>query len=187
MLIQVPVLGTTRRSWRLSENTTRISRKLALIMRSQHLVGKCLAVRTMCGSSTGGWSLPGVMSDWQRCVDWLLTKYCRCRLRLDWCWYWWITSGKGRRRWGLQVWRRQVDLIWGTRWPAESSAGRIVARAVGRSRGRFLGWASKPRLSRDYVGVESWVTIGGGYTEFAGFTVVHQKTNGLLGWVKKRG
>jgi hypothetical protein len=27
-------------------------------------------LRTMCGSRTGGWSLPGVMSDWQRCVDW---------------------------------------------------------------------------------------------------------------------
>jgi hypothetical protein len=26
-------------------------------------------VRTMCGSRTGGWSLPCVMSDWQRCVD----------------------------------------------------------------------------------------------------------------------
>jgi hypothetical protein len=26
-------------------------------------------VSTMCGSRTGGWSLPGVMSDLQRCVD----------------------------------------------------------------------------------------------------------------------
>jgi hypothetical protein len=26
-------------------------------------------LRTMCGSRTGGWSLPCVMSDWQRCVD----------------------------------------------------------------------------------------------------------------------
>jgi hypothetical protein len=26
-------------------------------------------LRTMCGSRTGGWSLPSVMSDWQRCVD----------------------------------------------------------------------------------------------------------------------
>jgi hypothetical protein len=40
-------------------------------------------LRTMCGSRTGGCSLPGVMSDWQRCVDWFLAKYCRCRLRLD--------------------------------------------------------------------------------------------------------
>jgi hypothetical protein len=44
-------------------------------------------LRTMCGSRTGGWSLPCVMSDWQRGVDWLLAEYCRCRLRLDlrWC------------------------------------------------------------------------------------------------------
>jgi hypothetical protein len=26
-------------------------------------------LRTMCGSRTGGWSLPCVMSDWQHCVD----------------------------------------------------------------------------------------------------------------------
>jgi hypothetical protein len=129
-------------------------------------------LRTMCGLRTGGWSLPGVMSDWKRCVDWLLAKYCRCRLRLDWCWCRWRTSAKGRRPWGLQVWRRQVGLVRGTRWPVESS-------------GRFLGWASKSRSSRDYVGAESWVAIGRGYTEFAGFAVVHQKTTGLLGWATK--
>jgi hypothetical protein len=50
----------------------------------------------MCGSRTGGWSLPSVMSDWQHCVDWLLAKYCSCRLRLDWCWCRWKTSVKGR-------------------------------------------------------------------------------------------
>jgi hypothetical protein len=53
------------------------------------------------------------------------------------------------------------------------------------SHGRFLGWVSKPRSSRDYVGAESWVEIGGGYTEFAGFAVVHQKTTGFLGWAIK--
>jgi hypothetical protein len=37
------------------------------------------------------------MSDWQRCVDWLL--YCRCRLRLDWCWCRWRTSAKGLCQW----------------------------------------------------------------------------------------
>jgi hypothetical protein len=135
-------------------------------------------LRTMCGSRTGGRSLPGVMSDWQRCVDWLLAKYCKCRLRLDWCWCRWRTSAKGRHRWGLQVWGRQVGLVRGTRWPVESSAGRMVARTVGRSHGRFLGRASKPRSSRDYVEAKSWVAIGGGYTEFAGFAVVHQKTTG---------
>jgi hypothetical protein len=30
------------------------------------------------------------------------------------------------------------------------------------------------------MGAESRVAIGGGYTEFAGFAVVHQKTTGLL-------
>jgi hypothetical protein len=132
---------------------------------------------TMCGSRTGGWSLSGVMSDWQRCVDWFLAKYCRCRLRLDWCWCRWWTSAKGRCRWGLLVWRRQVGFVQGTRWPAESSAGRMVAWTARWIHGRFLGWASKPRSSRDYVGAESWVEIGGGYTEFAGFPVVHQKNH----------
>jgi hypothetical protein len=80
----------------------------------------------MCGLRTGGWSLPSVMSDWQRCVDWFLAKYCRGRLRLDWCWCRWRTSAKGRRRWGLMVWRRQVGLVRGTQWPAESSVGRMV-------------------------------------------------------------
>jgi hypothetical protein len=139
----------------------------------------------MCGSRTGRWSLPCVMSDWQRCVDWFLAKYCRWRLRLDWCWCRWRTSVKGRRRWGLQVWRRQVGFVRGTRWPAGSSAGRMVAWTARWSRGRFLGWASKPRSSRDYVGAESWVVIGGGYTEFTGFPVVHQKTSGFLGWSTK--
>jgi hypothetical protein len=35
--------------------------------------------------------------------------------------------------------------------------------------------------SRDYVGAKSRVEIDGGYTEFAGFAVVHQKTTRLLG------
>jgi hypothetical protein len=87
-------------------------------------------MRTMCGSRTGGWSLPSVMSDWQHCVDWFLAKYYRCRLRFDSCWCKWRTSAKGRCRWGLQVWRRQVGLLRGTRWPAGSSVGRMVARTT---------------------------------------------------------
>jgi hypothetical protein len=121
------------------------------------------------------------MSDWQRCVDWFLAKYCRCRLQLDWCWCRWRTSAKGRQRWGLQVWRRQVGFVRGTRWPAGSSAGRMVAWTAR----RFLGRASKPRSSWDYVRAKSLVAIGGGYTEFAGFPVVHQKTTGFLGWSTK--
>jgi hypothetical protein len=106
----------------------------------------------MCGSRTGGWSLPGAMSDWQRCVDWFRAKYCRRRLRLDWCWCRWRTSAIGRCQWGLQMWRRLVGFIRGTRWVVESSAGRMVARMARWSHGRFLGRASKPRPSRDYVG-----------------------------------
>jgi hypothetical protein len=142
-------------------------------------------LRTMCGLRTGGWSLPGVMSDWQHCVDWFLDEYYRCRLRLYWCWCRLRTSTKGHCWWGLQVWRRQVGLVWGILWLAGSSAGRMVARTARWSHGRFLGWASKPRSSRDYVGAESWVAIGGGYTEFAGSSVVHQKTTGFVVWSTK--
>jgi len=43
LLIQVPVLGTaTKTFWRLSDEATRISRKLALILRNYHSVCKCL-------------------------------------------------------------------------------------------------------------------------------------------------
>jgi hypothetical protein len=83
------------------------------------------------------------------------------------------------------VWRRQVGLVRGTWWPADSSAGRMVARTARCSHGRFLSWTSKPMSSLDYMGVESWVKIGVGYTEFAGSPVVHQKTTGFLGWSTK--
>ncbi|TVU50224.1 hypothetical protein EJB05_01588, partial [Eragrostis curvula] len=43
MLIQVPVLGTMKTFWRLSDKATRISRKLALILRAHHSVGKYIA------------------------------------------------------------------------------------------------------------------------------------------------
>jgi hypothetical protein len=68
---------------------------------------------------------------------------------------------------------------------AGSSTGGMVARTATWSRGRFLGWATKPRLSRDFVGAKWWVVIGGGYINFTGFAVVHQKTIGLLGWTTK--
>jgi hypothetical protein len=77
------------------------------------------------------------------------------------------------------VWRRHVGFVRGTRWPAESSAGRMMKSWM------IFGWASKPRSSRDYVGAESWVVISVGYTEFAGFPVVYQKTTGFLGWSTK--
>jgi hypothetical protein len=43
MLIQVPVVGTARTFWRLSDEATRMIRKLALILRNHHSVCKCLA------------------------------------------------------------------------------------------------------------------------------------------------
>jgi hypothetical protein len=137
-------------------------------------------LRTMCGSRTGGWSLPGVMSDWQHCVDWFFAKNCRCRLRLDWCWCRWTTSANGRCQWGLQVWRSQVGFVRGTRWPVESSAGRMMARTARWSHGRFLGWASKPRSSQDYVGAESWVAIAEATPSSRGFMWFTRKPLGSL-------
>lgn len=64
MLIQVPVLGTTKEFWRLSDKATRISRKLALILRSHHSVGKYLAaplqVSNIWIGSNGSVKLRGV-------------------------------------------------------------------------------------------------------------------------------
>jgi hypothetical protein len=111
--------------------------------------------------------------------------YYRCRLRLDYRWCRWRTSVKGHWQWSLQVWKRRVGFVRRTRWPVESSASRMVAITARWSHRRFLGWASKPRSSWDYMGAESWVVIGEGYTEFTGFLVVHQKTTGFLGWSTK--
>lgn len=59
LLIQVPVLGTTKKFWRLSDKATRITRKLVLILRSHHAVGKHLAAplqvsNVWIGSAGGG-------------------------------------------------------------------------------------------------------------------------------------
>lgn len=63
MLIQVQVLGTTKKFWRLTDEATRISRKLALIVRSQHAVGKHLSsplrVSNIWISSSGSVKLRG--------------------------------------------------------------------------------------------------------------------------------
>jgi hypothetical protein len=58
--------------------------------------------------TTGGWSLLGVMSDWQRGVDWLLVEYCRCMLRLDLRWCRWRAGVKGLSLCGLRGVERQV-------------------------------------------------------------------------------
>ena len=64
MLIEVPVLGTTKKFWRLSDKATRISRKLVLILNSHHAVCKYLTaplqVSNVWISSTGIVKLRGV-------------------------------------------------------------------------------------------------------------------------------
>ncbi|KAL6597338.1 hypothetical protein ACP70R_021800 [Stipagrostis hirtigluma subsp. patula] len=64
MLIKVKVLGTKKTFWRLSDEATRISRKLALILRSHHSVGKYLTaplqVSNVWISSSGNVKLRGV-------------------------------------------------------------------------------------------------------------------------------
>ncbi|TVU27409.1 hypothetical protein EJB05_30018, partial [Eragrostis curvula] len=57
MLIQDPVLGTTRKVWRLSDEATRITRKLALMLRSHHSVASTSLL--LC-SSAGSVNLRGV-------------------------------------------------------------------------------------------------------------------------------
>ncbi|TVU51566.1 hypothetical protein EJB05_03001 [Eragrostis curvula] len=64
MLIQVQVQGTTKKFWRLTDEATRITRKLALILRSHHSVGKYLTtplqVSNIWISSAGSVKLRGV-------------------------------------------------------------------------------------------------------------------------------
>ncbi|TVU50222.1 hypothetical protein EJB05_01586, partial [Eragrostis curvula] len=64
MLIEVPVLGTTKTFWRLSDEATRISRKLAKILKAYHSVGKYvtapLQVSNVWISSSGSVKLSGV-------------------------------------------------------------------------------------------------------------------------------
>jgi hypothetical protein len=81
---------------------------------------------------------------------------------------------------GLLVRRRQVGLARGTWWPVGSSAGRMVARTARWSHGRFHGWASKPRLSRDYVGAESWVWLAETTPSLRGFHWFARKPLGSL-------
>jgi hypothetical protein len=124
------------------------------------------------------------MSDWQRGVDWFLAKYCKCRLRLEWCWCRWRTSAKGRCRWGLQVWRTSRL---GLRDPV---ASKVKCGPHGGKNSKMKSWmvswlSLKTKIESGVHRAESWVVIGGGYTEFGGFPVVHQKTTRFLGWSTK--
>jgi hypothetical protein len=60
----LPTLGTNPKQSQ-SESATQEAKDLATLRGT---------MRTMCGSRTGGRSLLCVMSDWQRCVDWFLSK-----------------------------------------------------------------------------------------------------------------
>jgi hypothetical protein len=84
--------------------------------------------------------------------------------------------------WGVE---RQVGLARWTRWLNQIKCGPHGGKKSKTRSVRFLDWATKPRSSRDFVGVMSWVVISGGYIKFVGFAVVHQKTIGLLGWATK--
>jgi hypothetical protein len=83
-----------------------------------------------------------------------LAEYCRCKLRLDF-----VGAGEERARMvyalrGLQGVERQVDLTRGTRWPAGSSAGRMVARKARRSckQEPVQGSGSRPESARGVCG-----------------------------------
>jgi len=72
LLIQVPVLGTaTKTFWRLSDEATRISRKLALILRNYHSVCKCLTaplqVSNVWVGSAGNVKLRGARFTTKQC------------------------------------------------------------------------------------------------------------------------
>jgi hypothetical protein len=73
---------------------------------------------------TNGWSLLGVMSDWQRGVDWLLaSEYCKCRFWLDLCWCRRRAGAKSHSLCGLWGVERQVGLARWSRWPNETKCG----------------------------------------------------------------
>jgi hypothetical protein len=118
---------------------------------------------------TGGWSLPGVTSDWQHGVDWLLAEYCRCRLRLDLHWCRWRVSAKG------------LSLAGNPRSGETSRLGSIDPVAE-RDQVRAAWWQEKPDevvdWSRCRVAAHDWNLN-------AGFAVVHHKTVRLFGIVTK--
>jgi hypothetical protein len=134
---------------------------------------------------TGGWSLLGVMSYWQRGVDWLLAEYCTCRLRLDLCWCRWRAGAKGLSLCNLRGVERQVGSARWTRWPytikcgphggkkRKTKSGTVswlclktkVEPVQGSgskpesARGVWLVYSTKPTSSRDDMAAKSWVGL----------------------------
>jgi hypothetical protein len=126
-----------------------------------------------------------VMSDWQRCVDWLLVKYCRRKLRLDWCWCRWRTSAKGLCQWASRC--GETSRL-GSRDPAASGIkcglhggknNKMKSCAV-----PWLGLKAKTEPGRSWGPSHEWDWCGG-HTKPMGFAVVHHKTTGFLGWATK--
>jgi hypothetical protein len=83
-----------------------------------------------------------------------LTEYCRCGLRFDL-----LGASEERARKvyalrGLRGVERQVGSARGTRWPAGSSADRMVVRKARRSRGQkpVQGSGSRPESTRGVCG-----------------------------------
>jgi hypothetical protein len=133
----------------------------------------------------GGWSLLGVMSDWQCSVEWLLAEHYRCRLRLDlrWCSCWagakGLTlagpprSGETSRLGSIDpvAERDQVRAAWWQEYQDEvedNSRCKVTAHdrslyagfvAVHQKTVGFLGCATKSRLEA------WWVETGSGHTE----------------------
>jgi hypothetical protein len=118
---------------------------------------------------TGGWSLPGVMSDWQRGVDWLLVEYCRCRLRLDSCWCRWRAGAKG------------LSLA-GPPRSGETSGLSSMELVAEQGQVRAAWWQEKQDEVIDSIRCR---VVAHDQSLHVGFVVVHHKTVGLLGWATK--
>jgi hypothetical protein len=116
---------------------------------------------------TGGWSLPGVMSDWQRGVDWLFVEYCRLRLDLRWCR--WRAGAKG------------LSLA-GPLMSGETSRLGLMDPVARRNQVRAAWWQEKQEEVVDWsrCRIEAHDR-----SLHVGFVAIHHKIVGLLGWAKK--
>jgi hypothetical protein len=117
-------------------------------------------------SRTGGWSLPGVTSDWQHGVDWLLAEYCRCRLRLDLRWCRWRTGTKG------------LSLA-GPLRSGETSRLGLMDPVAEKDQVRAAWWQEK---QGEVVDKSRCRVAAHDRSLHVGFVAVHPKIVGLLGW-----
>jgi hypothetical protein len=95
----------------------------------------------------------------------------------------------------MQV-KNKSERLWPVRPPCVEKTSRLGSRVLVASgvkcgphggknsemKSWTVSWLSlKTKVERDFVGANSRVVIDKGYTEFASFPVVHQKTTGFLG------